>query len=70
MFWGSILAAIISFVVGYVLENFPLTCQVFLAFMVIITLVSVPDWPFWNKNPVNWSVDPSIKPIENNNKKK
>lgn len=44
----------ISFLVGYFLQDITLALKVGLAGTALTFLAIVPPWPFFNKNPVKW----------------
>ncbi|XVE92149.1 hypothetical protein REPUB_Repub01dG0072300 [Reevesia pubescens] len=50
--------AVISFVAGYVLGSFQMMILVYAGGVTLTTLITVPNWPFFNRNPLNW-LDPS-----------
>ncbi|KDD73852.1 hypothetical protein H632_c1786p1 [Helicosporidium sp. ATCC 50920] len=43
-----------AFLVGYSLESFQLMMAVFTTGLAFSLLVSVPDWPMYNRHPVKW----------------
>lgn len=45
---------VISFIVGYFLQDIKLAVFVALGGTALTFLVVVPPWPFFNKNPVKW----------------
>ncbi|CAN8096882.1 unnamed protein product [Discula destructiva] len=45
---------LISFVVGYILQDIKLSLFIALGGTALTFLVVVPAWPFFNKNPVKW----------------
>jgi signal peptidase complex subunit 1 len=45
---------VISFLVGFFLQNITLALKVGLAGTALTFLVVVPPWPFFNKHPVKW----------------
>lgn len=45
---------IISFIVGYFLQDIKLAVFIALGGTALTFLVVVPAWPFFNKNPVGW----------------
>lgn len=54
--FGSSLA---GFVVGYMFNSFALSLGVLAVGTVVATIILVPDWPFYNKNPNKWSSLPT-----------
>jgi len=44
----------IAFIIGYFLQDIKLALQIGLGGTVLVALVVVPPWPFYNKNPVKW----------------
>ncbi|KAK9913089.1 hypothetical protein M0R45_036914 [Rubus argutus] len=51
--------AVVGFVTGYVTGSFQMMVLVFAGGVVLTTLVTVPNWPFFNRNPLKW-----LDPIE------
>ncbi|KAK8537314.1 hypothetical protein V6N13_042247 [Hibiscus sabdariffa] len=49
--------AVIAFVVGYVLASFQTMMTVYAAGVTLTTLITVPNWPFFNRHPLKW-LDP------------
>ncbi|KAK9772653.1 putative Microsomal signal peptidase 12kDa subunit [Seiridium cardinale] len=45
---------VVSFLVGFFLQNITLALKVGLAGTALTFLVVVPPWPFFNKHPVKW----------------
>ncbi|KAL2090719.1 hypothetical protein ACEWY4_012982 [Coilia grayii] len=78
IFQGIILiSAVIGFVYGYIIEQFGWTVYIVLAGFAVSCLLTLPPWPMYRKNPLNWQ--PAIpessgenreKPQENLKKKK
>ena len=50
--------AVIAFVAGYVLGSFQMMILVYAGGVTLTTLITVPNWPFFNRNPLSW-LDPS-----------
>ncbi|KAK3027677.1 hypothetical protein RJ639_041387 [Escallonia herrerae] len=50
--------AVIAFVIGYGLGSFQVMLLVYAGGVVLTTLITVPNWPFFNRNPLKW-LDPS-----------
>ncbi|KAK8512793.1 hypothetical protein V6N12_030209 [Hibiscus sabdariffa] len=50
--------AVVSFVAGYVLGSFQMMMLVYAGGVTLIALITVPNWPFYNRHPLNW-LDPS-----------
>ncbi|KAI0515565.1 probable signal peptidase complex subunit 1 [Dendrobium catenatum] len=50
--------AIVAFVVGYSIGSFQTMLLIYAAGVLLTTLVTVPNWPFFNRHPLNW-LDPS-----------
>lgn len=46
--------AILAFLLGYYFSNFSLMVKIFGLFLILALLVVVPDWPFYNRNPITW----------------
>uniref|UniRef100_A0ACD5XX58 Uncharacterized protein n=1 Tax=Avena sativa TaxID=4498 RepID=A0ACD5XX58_AVESA len=47
-------SAVASFLVGYVMADFQLMLLVYAGGVVLTALVTVPNWPFFNRNPLKW----------------
>ncbi|KAJ1029474.1 hypothetical protein NDA13_002721 [Ustilago tritici] len=47
-------AAVISFILGYFLQNLQLCMLTSLASTLVIALVTVPAWPLYTKHHVEW----------------
>lgn len=52
-----LIAAVVAFVVGYVTSSFRTTMLIYAGGVVLTTLITVPNWPFFNRHPLNW-LDP------------
>lgn len=50
--------AVVAFTVGYILGSFQLMLLIYAAGVVLTTLVTVPNWPFFNRHHLKW-LDPS-----------
>ncbi|KAF6135179.1 hypothetical protein GIB67_035250 [Kingdonia uniflora] len=50
---------VVSFIVGYVIGSFRMMILIYAAGVLVTTLITVPNWPFFNRNPLNW-----LDPIE------
>ncbi|XP_027343794.1 probable signal peptidase complex subunit 1 [Abrus precatorius] len=50
--------AVIAFATGYVMASFQTMILIYAAGVVLTTLVTVPNWPCFNRNPLKW-LDPS-----------
>ncbi|PIN26112.1 Signal peptidase subunit [Handroanthus impetiginosus] len=50
--------AVVAFIVGYVLGSFQTMLLIYGAGVVLTSLITVPNWPFFNRHPLNW-LDPS-----------
>lgn len=48
------IAAAFGFLVGYVLEDFGVMMKIFSIGVLVAFVVTVLDWPMYNKNPVTW----------------
>lgn len=55
---------IVGFVVGYATSNFNLMALINAVGFIITVLLVVPDWPWFNRNPLPWleplNPDPSL----------
>ncbi|KAL6571337.1 hypothetical protein OROHE_002980 [Orobanche hederae] len=50
--------AIAAFITGYVLGSFQTMLLIYAAGVVLTSLTTIPDWPFFNRHPLHW-MDPS-----------
>ena len=50
--------AVIAFVTGYLMASFQMMILIYAGGVVLTTLVTVPNWPFFNCHPLKW-LDPS-----------
>ncbi|KAE8707285.1 putative signal peptidase complex subunit 1 [Hibiscus syriacus] len=50
--------AVIAFVAGYVLGSFRMMMIVYAGGVALTALITVPNWPLFNRHPLNW-LDPS-----------
>lgn len=50
--------AAVAFVTAYVLGSFQTMMLIYAAGVVLTSLITVPNWPFFNRHPLNW-LDPS-----------
>ncbi|XP_042498916.1 probable signal peptidase complex subunit 1 [Macadamia integrifolia] len=51
--------AVGSFITGYAIGSFQMMLIIYAAGVVLTTLVTVPNWPFFNRHPLKW-----LDPIE------
>lgn len=54
MIWIIVLCAGVGFLAGYILSDFKLMALINAVGLTVTLLVVVPDWPFFNKNPLQW----------------
>ncbi|XP_015698555.2 probable signal peptidase complex subunit 1 [Oryza brachyantha] len=47
-------SAVAAFVVGYAVADFQLMLLVYAGGVVLTALVTVPNWPFFNRHPLKW----------------
>ncbi|XP_020214028.1 probable signal peptidase complex subunit 1 [Cajanus cajan] len=50
--------SVIAFATGYIMSSFQMMILIYAAGVVLATLVTVPNWPFFNRHPLKW-LDPS-----------
>ncbi|EYU42100.1 hypothetical protein MIMGU_mgv1a017104mg [Erythranthe guttata] len=53
-----VIFAVVAFIAGYVLGSFQTMMLVYTAGVVLTSLITVPNWPFFNRNPMKW-LDPN-----------
>ncbi|XP_058103296.1 signal peptidase complex subunit 1-like isoform X1 [Magnolia sinica] len=51
--------AVVAFVVGYSIGSFQTMLLIYASGVILTTLVTVPNWPWFNRHPLNW-----LDPIE------
>ncbi|XP_039069343.1 probable signal peptidase complex subunit 1 [Hibiscus syriacus] len=54
-----LLSAVIAFAAGYVLGSFQMMMIVYAGGVTLTTLITVPNWHFFNRHPLKW-----LDPIE------
>jgi len=50
--------AAVAFIVGYTIGSFQTMLLIYAGGVVLTALITVPNWPFFNRHPLNW-LDPS-----------
>ncbi|KAM2334185.1 hypothetical protein ACFXTH_011767 [Malus domestica] len=50
--------AVVGFATGYITGSFQMMTLTYAGGVVLTTLVTVPNWPFFNRHPLKW-LDPS-----------
>ena len=61
-----VIFAVVAFIAGYVTGSFGLLMKIYAVGLVLDAALIVPDWPWLNKQPLQWL--PALKedqPIEN-----
>ncbi|XP_075495398.1 signal peptidase complex subunit 1-like isoform X3 [Primulina tabacum] len=53
-----VIFAAVAFIVGYVFGSFHTMFLIYTAGVVLTSIVTIPNWPFFNRHPLNW-LDPS-----------
>lgn len=51
-------SAVVAFVTGYVLGSFQMMMLIYAGGVVLTTLITVPNWPFFKRHSLKW-LDPS-----------
>ncbi len=49
-----VLFSTIGFFIGWYYQDFGITFKVWAGGVTLAVLAAVPDWPFFNRNPVKW----------------
>lgn len=49
-----IIAAVVAFLVGWIAGQFRLTLFTYTAGTLVAVVLAVPDWPWYNRNPLHW----------------
>ncbi|RVW24509.1 hypothetical protein VitviT2T_001491 [Vitis vinifera] len=66
--------AVVAFVAGYSLGSFQMMLLIYAGGVALTTLITVPNWPFFNRHPLKWldssEVDRHPKPQPVKSKKK
>eukprot|EP00249_Psilotum_nudum_P006218 c19553_g1_i1 orf=394-687(-) len=55
MQYALMAAAVVAFVVGYVMSSFKITMMTYGGAVLIILLIVLPDWPYFNRHPLHWA---------------
>lgn len=50
----TILFGAIAWIVGFVQKDFTLTVYGWAVGLAFAMIICIPDWPFFNRNPVEW----------------
>ncbi|CAH2061517.1 unnamed protein product [Thlaspi arvense] len=53
-----VISGVVAVAVGYATESFRTMMLIYAAGAVLATLITVPNWPFYNRHPLKW-LDPS-----------
>ncbi|ESW35741.1 hypothetical protein PHAVU_001G260900 [Phaseolus vulgaris] len=53
-----IAVSVIAFTTGYLMASFQMMILIYAGGVVLTTLVTVPNWPFFNRHPLKW-LDPT-----------
>ncbi|PIA51161.1 hypothetical protein AQUCO_01100181v1 [Aquilegia coerulea] len=51
--------AVIAFGIGYTIGSFQMMLLIYAGGVLLTTLITVPNWPFFNRHPLKW-----LDPIE------
>ncbi|XP_027335896.1 probable signal peptidase complex subunit 1 [Abrus precatorius] len=46
--------AVIAFALGYLIASFQMMILIYAGGVVLTTLVTVPNWPLFNRHPLKW----------------
>ncbi|KAK3039552.1 hypothetical protein RJ639_027696 [Escallonia herrerae] len=46
--------AVMALLVGYALESFQSMMLIYAGGVALTTLITAPNWPFFNRHPLNW----------------
>ncbi|XLT53594.1 hypothetical protein HN873_046198 [Arachis hypogaea] len=46
--------AVVAFITGYFTASFQLMILTYFGGVILTTLVTVPNWPFYNRHPLKW----------------
>ncbi|KAK6922404.1 Signal peptidase complex subunit 1 [Dillenia turbinata] len=50
--------AVVAFLTGYLMNSFQTMLLIYASGVLLTTLITVPNWPFFNRNHLKW-LDPS-----------
>lgn len=50
--------AVAAFATGYIMGSFQTMILIYAGGVILTTLITVPNWPFFNRHPLKW-LDPS-----------
>eukprot|EP00934_Nitzschia_sp_Nitz4_P007623 Nitzschia sp. Nitz4//scaffold112_size70979//25676//26000//NITZ4_005899-RA/size70979-augustus-gene-0.82-mRNA-1//1//CDS//3329533256//7613//frame0 len=53
-YWVILAFGAIGWVIGFVQQDFAIVFKCWLAGVGLSVVLCVPDWPFYNRNPVKW----------------
>lgn len=56
--------AVVSFLVGYAKSSFGLMMSLYGLGLLVTFLVTVPNWPIFNKNPIQWKVTKNMPKVK------
>merc|ERR1712086_1219940 len=65
-YWLNIVFGIIGWIIGYIHEDFGFVFMAVGVAQAICLVVMIPDWPFFNKNPIQWqpcTQQPAAQPV-------
>ncbi|XP_077233448.1 microsomal signal peptidase 12 kDa subunit (SPC12) [Tasmannia lanceolata] len=51
--------AVMAFITGYSVGSFQMMLLIYAGGVILTTLITVPNWPFFNRHPLKW-----LDPIE------
>mmetsp|Transcript_40860 Transcript_40860/g.73422 ORF Transcript_40860/g.73422 Transcript_40860/m.73422 type:complete len:94 (+) Transcript_40860:482-763(+) len=57
--YTTLFFALFSFLAGYLMSSFKLMMIIYAGGVTMAMVISVPDWPYFNQNPLKW-----LDPIE------
>lgn len=52
--WCIVTFAVLGFLVGYIQASFALMAQINFVGLVLVLLAVVPDWPWFNRDPLSF----------------
>mmetsp|Transcript_29346 Transcript_29346/g.33770 ORF Transcript_29346/g.33770 Transcript_29346/m.33770 type:complete len:80 (+) Transcript_29346:153-392(+) len=53
-YWIILAFGAVGWVIGYIKQDFSFVFYPWLAGVLIACVLCVPDWPYFNRNPVDW----------------
>ncbi|CAK9172633.1 unnamed protein product [Ilex paraguariensis] len=49
-----VMFAVVAYIIGYLMGSFQNMLLIYAGGVVLTSLITVPNWPFFNRHPLNW----------------